>query len=101
MLFTHGRNDGDEDLLAISEEVLDLVTDFTLGNLDIVLFLAILVNQVHEVIVNVQECVFSSENVGDIHVVCGGGEIFKLLSGEDLETDTKEAAGSANSPRKR
>ena len=84
MLFTHSRDDGDEDFLSIIEKSLDLVTDFALGDLDIVLGGTVLVNQVKETVVDVEEGVFDTENVGDVHVVCGGGEIFELLSVEDL-----------------
>lgn len=84
MLFTHSRDDGDEDFLSIIEKSLDLVTDFALGDLDIVLGGTVLVNQVKETVVDVEEGVFDTENVGDVHVVCGGREIFELLSVEDL-----------------
>lgn len=84
MLFTHSRDDSDEDFLSIIEKSLDLVTDFALGDLDVVLGGTVLVNQVKETVVDVEESVFDTENVGDVHVVCGGGEIFELLSVEDL-----------------
>jgi hypothetical protein len=84
VLFTHSRDDGDEDFLSIIEKSLDLVTDFALGDLDVVLGGTVLVNQVKETVVDVEEGVFDTENVGDVHVVCGGGEIFELLSVEDL-----------------
>lgn len=87
MLFTHSGDDGDENLLSVVEKLLDLVTDFTLGDLDIVLSSTGLVNQVHESVINVKEGVFVSGDVGDVHVVGGGGEIFHLLSVEDINSD--------------
>jgi hypothetical protein len=89
MFFTHSRNDSNENFLSIIEKFLNLITYFTFRDLDIVLSTAGRINEVHEVIVDVEKGVFSLDNVGDIHVVCGRREIFELLSGEDLQADAQ------------
>ena len=113
---THGGDDGDHSVLSIVESVLNLLTEVSVGDLDIVLGVSITVHQVEETlsvsdlylfptldathILNVDELVFGSGNVGDIHVVGlssvfplfpippmtthGRRDILELLTGEDL-----------------
>jgi len=114
---THGGNDGDHSVLSIVESVLNLLTEVSVGDLDIVLGVSVTVHQVEETllvsrvylipsldathILNVDELVFGSGDVGDIHVVGlssvfppfvqsrqmtthGGRDILELLTGEDL-----------------
>jgi hypothetical protein len=78
VLFTHGRNDGDKKFLALIKFFLQLLTKFTFGQLDIILGATVIKHQRKETIINVDEGVFVTDNVGDIHVVGGGREIFKL-----------------------
>ena len=82
---THGGDDGDHSVLSIVESVLNLLTEVSVGDLDIVLGVSITVHQVEETlsvsdlylfptldathILNVDELVFGSGDVGDIHVV--------------------------------
>jgi hypothetical protein len=82
---THGGDDGDHSVLSIVEGVLNLLAEVSVGDLDIVLGVSITVHQVEETlfvsrlylipslnathILNVDELVFGSGNVGDIHVV--------------------------------
>ena len=65
----------------------DPVTNFTLGNLDVVLLIAVRIKQVKEVVVNVRELVLSTADIGDVHVVGGRAQFFELLAGEDINTD--------------
>jgi hypothetical protein len=52
-LLVHGRDDGDEDVLAIFERSRDLVADGILGNFDVILGDTFAVHQVEEPIVDV------------------------------------------------
>jgi len=75
-------------LLLGREELLDLLTNFSIGNLDIVLGLTIIGHQGEETIVrDIEQLVFLAGDVGDIHVVGGWAEFFKLLAGEDIDSD--------------
>lgn len=40
-----------------------------------------------EVVFDVRELVFSASDVGDVHVVGGWAELFKLLSSENIDGD--------------
>jgi hypothetical protein len=78
MFFTHGGDDGDQQVLAFFEVFGDLFTNFVVGELDIILGATIGKHQREETIVNVEKSVFVTDNVGDIHVVSRGREIFIL-----------------------
>ena len=53
LLFAHGRDDGDQEILALIESTLNLGTHVTLGDLDIVLRSTILSHQVQEAVIDV------------------------------------------------
>lgn len=94
-------------LLLLLEHLLDALTKIVVGDLDIVLGVTVILHQGQEVIVGdvqlissqsstsravigrvkTHELVLLAENVGDIHVVGGGGEILKLLASEDVGGD--------------
>lgn len=99
-------------LLFFGEQLVDPVTNFTFGNLDIVLGVAIVGHQRKEAIVldiklvacqkkkekkklysrghdigKTHELVFLAGHVRDVHVVGGRGEILQLLPGEDVDGD--------------
>jgi hypothetical protein len=100
LLFAHGRDDSDKEIFTVLESSRNLSTNFTLWNLDVVLRGAILGHQVKESIVNVDlnyvtvlamrsqhffsrtgtyatyELVFRASDIGDVHVVRGGTDIF-------------------------
>jgi len=88
-LLTHGGENDDVSVLAlISEQLVDLVANFTLRNLDIVLGGAVIGHEGEETIVgDIEKLVFLAADVGDIHVVGGRAEIFKLLASEDVDGD--------------
>ena len=96
LLLAHGRDDGDEQVLAVIEVGLDLLAEVTLRDLDVVLRGTVLSHEVEETIVDVDlswhaqsaflgacrrrsmgayELVFVTDDVGDIHVVGGGRNI--------------------------
>ena len=106
MLLAHGRDDGDEQVLALVEVVVDLLAELTLGEAHIVLGGAVLGHEVEKPIIDVHlrkkgsalapparddasthELELGTEDVGDIHVVGGRAEIFDLLAGEDVDGD--------------
>jgi hypothetical protein len=104
-------------LLINLEELVDLLTNLTVGHADIVLGVTVVVHEGEEAIVRdveLQQCVSISRSillsfiflkffipglgstyklvlttgdVGDIHVVSGGGKIFVLLGSEDVNGD--------------
>jgi hypothetical protein len=88
-LLTHGGQDNDVAVLAlISEHLVDSVTNFTIGNLDIILGATVVVHEGEEAIVgNVEKLVFTAGDVGDVHVVGGRAQFFKLLASEDVDGD--------------
>jgi hypothetical protein len=65
----------------------DLITNLTLGNLDVVLLGVVTGNEMEEAIVNVRELVLSTGDVGDIHIVSGRAELLQLLVGENIDGD--------------
>lgn len=62
------------------------MTNLGVGDLDVVLGTTVRVHQVEETVLDVKELEFLPPNVGDVHVVGGGRNVFKLLAGEDLIT---------------
>jgi len=88
-LFTHSSQDNNVGvLLFFLEELGDLVTDFTVWKLDIILESTVLGHQGEETIFgDIEELEFTTGNVGDLHVVGGWGEIFELLASEDINGD--------------
>lgn len=88
-LLSHGgENDDVGVLLFLGEELLDLFTDFTVGHFDIILGVTVVVHEGEETVVgDVKELVLTTSDVGDVHVVGGGREIFVLLASEDIGGD--------------
>ena len=88
LLFTHRTNDGDEYLLALFVIFLNRFSNVTLRNFDIALEGAIRSHQVHETItLNVDKLVFIAADVGNVHVVGGGRDIFQLFAGENVNSN--------------
>ena len=95
-LLTHGGDDGDHQVLAIVETSLELLANVVVVKLDIVLGVSVTVHQVEEAlereygllnlagrltyISNVENLVFGSPDVGDIHVVGLASALSKLIS---------------------
>jgi hypothetical protein len=88
-LLTHGGKDDNVGVLLIDlEELVDLVANLAVGHANIILEHAVLVHEVEETIVgDVEQLVLAAGDVGDVHVVGRGGEIFVLLGGEDVDGD--------------
>lgn len=84
LLLTHGGDDGDVDVLACLEGLLDLLADVGLGDLDVVLGASVRVHEVKETVLDVEEEVLGTPDVGDVHVVGRGRDVLELLVGEDL-----------------
>ena len=92
-------------LLVASEEFLDLVTNFTLGHLDIILGGTIVGHEGQKVVISdielkptistlesptrtdfsTYQLVFTADDIGDIHVVGGRRQIFQLLASKDVD----------------
>jgi len=88
-LLTHSSKNDDIGILLLGgEKLVDLLANLSIGDLDIILGLAIISHQGEEAIIgDIEQLVFLAGNVGDIHVVGGGAEFFKLLAGEDVDGD--------------
>jgi len=87
LLLAHGTDDRDKEILAIIETGLDFLAKIAFGDLDVVFGGAIGGHEVEETIIDVDELVFLTTDVGDIHIVGGGADIFQLLSGKDIDGD--------------
>ena len=87
LLLAHGGDDRDEQVLSFLKALGNLLAQITFRDLDVVLGDALLGHQVEETIIDIDELVFGTIDVGDIHVVCGGTDIFELLSSEDLRAN--------------
>lgn len=100
-------------LLLLTEHLDDALTELVVGDLDIILGVTVILHEGKEVIVGdveleskrvslraqerrsgvglrartTYELVLLAADLRDVHVVGGGGEILKLLSGEDIDGD--------------
>jgi len=88
-LLTHSSKDNDVGVLLLGgEELLDLVTNLTIWNLNIILGLTIIGHQGKETIVgDIKKLVLLAGDVWNIHVVGGWAQLFELLAGEDIDGD--------------
>lgn len=85
--FTHGLQDDGNDFLVLILQLRELVTGLTFWDLDVLSSVAIAIHQVEETIFNIDNIIFPSADIGDVHVVSGWGQIFVLLAGEDVKGD--------------
>jgi hypothetical protein len=84
-LLTHGSENDDIGVLPLlGEELFDLVTNVTFGELDVVLGLARIIHEVEETVVNVKQLVLFARDVGNVHVVSRRRQILVLLAVEDV-----------------
>jgi hypothetical protein len=84
-LLTHGCEDNDIGVLSIlSEELCDLETNLTVGELDVVLGLTRVIHEGEETVVNVKQLVLTARDVGNVHVVSRRRQILVLLAVEDV-----------------
>lgn len=88
-LLAHGgENDNVGVLLLDLEKLVDLLTNLAIGHLHIILGVAVVVHEGEKAVIrNVQQLVLTTGDIGDIHVVSGGREIFVLLASENVEGD--------------
>jgi len=88
-LFTHSSEDDNVSiLLFLGEQLGNLLANFSLGNLDIILSFTVISHQGQEAVVgDIEELVFLASNVGNVHVVGGGAKFFEFLAGEDINGD--------------
>ena len=84
LLFTHGRDNGNEQVLSVVKALLDLLAQISFGDLDVVLGDTFRGHEIEETIINVDELVFSTADIGDVHVVRRRRDIFHLLASKDL-----------------
>jgi hypothetical protein len=84
--FTHSSENNDVGILSlVCKGLCDLISDFALRELNIVLGGTVIRHERKETIIgNVEELIFLAADVGDIHVVSGRAKIFQLLAGEDV-----------------
>jgi len=87
LLLAHRTDDGDQKILAIVKASLDLLSKFAVRDLDIVLSSTVTSHEVKETVINVDELVFVTLDIGNVHVVGRGRDIFHLLTGEDIDSD--------------
>lgn len=86
-LLTHGSNDRDDQVLTVVELGLDLVTQLTVWDLDIILGVTVVGHQRQETIVDVQQLVLRSGDVRDLHVVGRWRQVLQLLTSENVNGD--------------
>jgi len=86
-LLSHGsENDDVGVLLILGEQLVNLLANLSIGNLDIILGLAIISHQGEETIIrDIEKLVFLASDVRDIHVVSGRAKFFKLLASKDID----------------
>jgi len=85
LLAHSGENNDIGILLFFGEELGNLLANFSIRNLDIVLSLAIISHQRKEAIVrDIKKLVFLAGDVGNIHIVGGRAKFFKLLASKDI-----------------
>jgi len=88
-LLAHGSEDDNVGILLLgSEELINLLANFSIGNLHIILGLTIVSHQGKETIIrDIEKLVFLAGNVGNIHVVGGWAKFFELLASENIDGD--------------
>jgi len=86
-LLTHSRENNNVGVLLIGgEKLVNLFANFSIGNLDIVLSLTIIGHQRKETIIrDIEQLVFLADNIGDIHVMGRGAELFEFLASEYVD----------------
>jgi len=87
LLLAHSADDSDQEILAIIKASLDLLSKVAVRDLDIVLSSTVGGHEVKETVINVDELVFVTLDIGNVHVVGGGRDIFHLFASEDIDSD--------------
>lgn len=86
-LLTHSRDDGDGQVLTVVELGLDLVTQVTIWDLDIVLGVTVVGHQGQETVIDVQQLELGSLDVWNLHVVGRWRQVLQLLTSENVNGD--------------
>jgi hypothetical protein len=84
VLFAHGIDNHNQDLLASFKVSLNVIAKGSFRDLDIVFAGSIFPHKRKESIVNVQDWKLSLGDIGDIHVVGRWTQIFQFLVGKDI-----------------
>jgi len=87
LLFAHSGDDGDHQSFIERKFCLDLFAYITVFGRSphIILSIAVPIHQIQEAIIDGYKFVFSTLDVGHIHVVGGGTDVFEFLSSEDVD----------------
>jgi len=86
-LFTTGSEDSDQDVGFIVNGVTDLITNIIVRALKVLPGVTAVVHHGEEVVLHADELVVLALHVGHFHVVGGWADVFKFLTGEDVEGD--------------
>jgi len=87
LFFTHGGDDSNQKILSFLEISLNLLSKVTLRDLDIIFRGSILGHEIEEALVNVNELVFVTRHVRDVHIVSRGTDIFQFFTSEDIDSN--------------
>jgi len=87
LLFAHGADDGHQEVFTFIEIALDLFAQISLGEPNVVLGSAVLSHEVEKAVINVDKGVFTSGDIGNIHVMGGRTNIFQFLASKDIDSD--------------
>jgi len=85
--FPHSTDDGNKAVSSSLLKLLNFCTNLPLRHLDIVLLSSVCGHKVEETVIRVEELIFSTADIRDIHVVSRWAQIFKLLASEDINGD--------------
>jgi len=88
LLAHSGENNDIGVLLVLGEQLVNLLANFSIRNLNIILSLTIIGHQREETIVrDVEELVFLADYIGNVHVMGRWAQFFELLASEDINGD--------------
>jgi len=86
-LFTDGLEDGALNILLVIDGTLNIGANLAIGQTKILARLTAVVHQRKESIIDSNELVVGTLDVGHVHVVSGGADILELLAGEQIDGD--------------
>jgi len=88
-LLAHSSEDNDICILFInSEELLNLLSNFSVRNLNIILCLSVISHQREETIIrNIEQLIFLASDIWDVHVMGRWAKLLKLLASEDIDSN--------------
>jgi len=86
-LLATGGETSDQNISFLLDGGLDFITDSILGALEVIPGVTVVVHEGEEVVIEADQLEVLALHIGDFHVVCGGTDILKLLSSEDVKGD--------------